>query len=234
MGDVRQKMVQALEAIDSFIGPDLGARIADLEWSVKGCNGMRCREKSANAGVSSALLTAAYAVKRAAGQINIVVHAVGGLLLLPQILEHDEKIESVSLGAGNTGRDFDLETDRRVAEFKFIHWRGGAETMRKKSLFKDFCRLAEADTNKRKELYVLGTSHPLRFLRSGTALSSVMSKDVPLLNQFREKYGDQYATVGEYYAAHEGNVSIIDAAPLLPELVHVLRAAETEEEESVP
>lgn len=45
-------------------------------------------------------------------------------MCLPHILEPDERVESVSLGAGNTGRDFDLETNVRVAEFKFIHWRG--------------------------------------------------------------------------------------------------------------
>jgi hypothetical protein len=31
------------------------------------------------------------------------------------------------IGAGYTGREFDLETNYRVAEFKFIHWRGGPE-----------------------------------------------------------------------------------------------------------
>jgi hypothetical protein len=37
-----------------------------------------------------------------------VIHAVGILTALPHILEHDERIETLSLGAGNTGRQFDL------------------------------------------------------------------------------------------------------------------------------
>jgi hypothetical protein len=40
------------------------------------------------------------------------------------------------------GRSFDLETDRQVAEFKFIAWRGGAEAIRQNGLFIDIFRLA--------------------------------------------------------------------------------------------
>jgi hypothetical protein len=69
-----------------------------------------------------------------------------------------------------------LETDRRVAEFKFIHWRGGADAIRQNSLFKDYYLLAEHPTKKRKELFVLDTTHPLKFLRGGRALRSVLSK----------------------------------------------------------
>jgi hypothetical protein len=32
-----------------------------------------------------------------------------------------EQVEKVSLGAGNSGREFDRETNYRVAEFKFVH-----------------------------------------------------------------------------------------------------------------
>ena len=229
MADTRKSIADALQAIDTFIGPDLAGRIAELEWSIKGCTGDGCRAKGEEAGVTSALLTAAYAVKRAAGQIHVVIHAVGGLLLLPKIMERDEKLEYVSLGAGNMGKDFDLATDRRIAEFKFIHWQGGAETMRKKALFKDFYRLAEEPTDRRKELYVLGTSYPLRFLRGGSSLDSVMSRNVALLQSFRAKYANRFSTVGEYYAARQDVVKIIDASPLVPELVHVMSVEEAEE-----
>jgi hypothetical protein len=218
-------MIDALHSIEAFIGSDLTARIADLEWSVKGCDSGQCGIKSIQAGVTSDLLSAAYAVKRAAGQINVLIHAVGGLLLLPKIMEPGEKIEYVSLGAGNTGRDFDLETDRRVAEFKFIHWRGGADTIRQNSLFKDFYLLAEHSTTKRKELYVLDTKHPLKFLRAGRALRSVLSKSVTLWEAFQAKYGDTYETVGDYYAARQHDVAILDAAPHVPQLLRIVDAA---------
>lgn len=55
----------------------------------------------------------------------MIMHAAGIMVALPWILESGEIVESLSLGAGNTGRDHDLETNRRIAEFKFIDWRGG-------------------------------------------------------------------------------------------------------------
>ena len=61
---------------------------------------------------------AALLVKRSAGQINVIVHAVGILVALPKILEPGELVQSLSLGAGNTGRAHDLETDRRIDEFR--------------------------------------------------------------------------------------------------------------------
>ena len=73
------------------------------------------------------------------------------------------------------------DIDRRIAEFKFIHWRGGSEAIRQNGLFKDFYSLAEHETEKRKELYVLDCKYPLRFLRGGRALSSgVMHKSEAL------------------------------------------------------
>ncbi|HSC17453.1 MAG TPA: hypothetical protein VLC74_00925 [Rhizomicrobium sp.] len=218
-------MIQALDAIENFIGSDLTARIADLEWGVKGCDGIECGAKNVEAGVTSDLLSAAYAMKRAAAQINVLIHAVGGLLLVPQILEENEKIQYVSLGAGNTGRAFDLETDRRVAEFKFIHWTGGSDTIRQNQLFKDFYLLAEHQTEKRKELFVLDTKYPLKFLRAGRALRSVLSKNVTLWEEFQAKYGGKYQTVCHYYAARQHDVLIRDAAPLVPQLLRIVDIA---------
>jgi hypothetical protein len=90
-----------------------------------------------------AVLTAATDVKRLVGQINVMIHALGILLCLPHVLEGDENVQYLSLGAGNTGCPFDLETDRRVAEFKFINWRGGPESIRQNSVFKDLFMMAE-------------------------------------------------------------------------------------------
>ena len=232
MGQPHVSIVHALQAIEAFTGEDLGNKVHELEWSVRGLNGAGCLAKAKEMRVTSDLLSAAYAVKRAAAQINTLIHAVGGLMLLTKIIEEGEHVTEVSLGAGNTGKEFDLVTDRRVAEFKFIHWRGGTETMRKKALFKDFFRLAEAPTSKKRELYLLGTSHALKFLRSGTSLDSVMSKNVPLLAKFRERYGDKFATVGHYYESKQHDVAVIDASPLLPELVRVVAVAEAAADES--
>jgi hypothetical protein len=134
------------------------------------------------------------------------------------------------LGAGNTGRAFDLETTLRVAEFKFIHWQGGAESIRQNSLFKDFYEMAEHETHKERYLYVLGTEHAVRFLSGGRALSSVLSRNETLRKNFTDKFGDRYRTVRDYYLDRKGRVVIQNISPFVPELVAAVEAAEAEEE----
>jgi len=158
-------------------------------------------------------------IKRLAGQINVVVHALGILLCLPHILRPGEAIDYVSLGAGNTGRAFDLETNQRIAEFKFIRWQGGPEAIRQNALFKDFYELAEHPGPKEKFLYVLGTEPAEKFFNGGRAISSVLSRHVKLRNQLAEKFGDRYRKVRDYYVPNKDRVVIQDVSPFVPELV---------------
>jgi len=160
-------------------------------------------------------LDAALVIKRASGQINVLVHAIGILNALPHILEEGEIVENLSLGAGNTGRKHDLETDRRVAEFKFIEWRGGPESIRQNTLFVDLFNLASNPTRKRKELYLVGTAIPLRFLQNRRALNSILSKDVATGARFRALYGDRFRTVGDYYQTVKDDVRIVDLVGLV-------------------
>jgi hypothetical protein len=202
-----------------FTRTDLGDTLSSIESAVKGLTAANCSKALLDAGVSSEVLAAAASLKRLAGQVNVAIHATGILLCLPHLLEPEEAVEYVSLGAGNTGRAFDLETNYRVAEFKFIHWRGGAESIRQNQLFKDFYLLAENETRKRKYLYVLGTEFPLHFLNGGRQLDSVLSRNVNLLNDFRARHGSRYAKVCDYYFAHRDLVSIEDVSLWVPELV---------------
>lgn len=100
----------AFQRLDRFAAPGaLTRRVAELERLLPGANlgsvpGLLDRE-----GVTPELLDAAVTIKRAAGQINVVIHTIGILLALPYILEEGEEVASLSLGAGNTGRDHDLE-----------------------------------------------------------------------------------------------------------------------------
>ncbi len=121
-----------------------------------------------------------------------------------------------------------METNRRIAEFKFIHWRGGAESIRQNQLFKDFYLLAESTSKKRKYLYVLGTKTPLHFLNGGRKLESVLSRNVKLLNDLQARHGDKYKKVCDYFMAHRHLVAIEDVAPWVPELV--AESAEIEED----
>jgi hypothetical protein len=182
-------------------------------------------------GAKAEVLGAAGLIKQLAGQINVVIHALGILLCLPHILRPGEIIDYVSLGAGNTGRAFDLETNLRVAEFTFNRWQGGPESIRQNSLFKDFYEMAEHETRKEKYLYVLGTEHGEKFFNGGRALSSVLSRNVTLRNRFNEKFGDRYRTVRDYYLPRKGLVVIQDVSPFVPELVAAaVEAAEADEE----
>jgi hypothetical protein len=216
-------LLSAATALSSFAGTALTTRIASLEGSFKGATAESVHARIDSAAVSHELLASAHVLKRVAGQINVVIHTIGILLCLPHILESGEQILSLSLGAGNTGRQFDLETDVQIGEFKFIHWQGGAETIRQNSLFKDLFQMAEHSTTKRKVMYVLGTEYPLRFLTSGRALNSVMSRNRSLWEQFVTKYGERYRTVGEYYAVKGAEVSLVDVSPYVPELNVVTR-----------
>lgn len=213
--------------LQKFSGPDLTATLARVEGELKGVSLDECNRVLTSARAERQALSAAAALKHLAGQVNVAIHALGILLCLPHILEPGEKVEYVSLGAGNTGRDYDLETNYRVAEFKFIRWRGGAESIRQNSIFKDFFLLAENDCAKRKYLYVLGTEFPLKFLNAGRALSSVLSKDKRVRDQFHEKFGDQFQKVRDYFLAHANKVIIADVSAWVPELI----AEELEEAE---
>jgi hypothetical protein len=164
------------------------------------------------------VLKAACIVKKIAGQINVVIHATGIALSLQSILQDGEKIESLSLGAGNTGKFFDLETDSQVAEFKFIDWQGGAETIRQNALFKGFYQLAEYKTSKRKCLYVVNDKHPVKFFNGGRAIASVFSRFPALLTDIRERYQDRFLTVRDYYTYRKSEVSIVALNQIIPAL----------------
>ena len=202
-----------------FCGGDITATLARIESSISGTTTERLADALLPFRATELTLASAGRLKTLVGQLNVVIHAVGILLCLPKILEPGETVESVSLGAGNTGRLFDLETDRRVAEFKFIRWQGGAETIRQNGLFKDFYLLAEHDTEKQRFLYVLETYHPLKFLNGGRSLESVLSKNIALYRRFQAQHGDRYRTVREYYQSRQSLVTLQDVSPWLDGLM---------------
>ena len=210
----------SLALLDGFSkSADLTARLQQLEASLVGVPGHSIPELLKKEKVEAPLLDAAMVVKRAAGQINVVIHALGILLALPHLLEGDEEVLSTSLGAGNTGRAFDLETDRRVAEFKFIAWRGGAEAVRQNSVFIDLLHLLQDQSGRRRFLYVLNKDIPLKFLHGNRAIGSILSRSSAADSLFRSLYGTRYERVSQWYAnevRHE--VEIVDLNEVLPNL----------------
>ncbi|MGJ5154157.1 hypothetical protein [Bradyrhizobium sp. HKCCYLR1023] len=216
----------AATALQKFTGASLTVELSRIESSLKGAS--KAASLASLSGDEKQALAAAASLKRIAAQVNTTIHALGIMLCLPHLLEDGEIVEYVSLGAGNTGRAFDLETNLRVAEFKFIQWQGTAETIRQNSIFKDYFLLEDYQASKRKYLYVLGTAHPLKFFHAKRAIASVLSKDEAVRDQFRNRFGDRYTTVREYFADHGGAVLIEDVSRWVPELIF----AETAEAES--
>ncbi len=204
---------QAIKAIQNFQGSSLAKRLAVIESSIVGSDSDTSQTFCYDNKIDKEFMDSALSIKNIAGQINVIIHAAGILLSLPTLLEHGEQVESVSLGAGNTGKKFDLETNLRVAEFKFIDWKGGAESIRQNGIFKDFYELAEYETAKKKILYVVGKTHPLKFLNGHRALKSVLSKRPEILRAINIKYSGLVKDVCDYYDLHKDVVSICDISP---------------------
>lgn len=210
-------LIQAANAIARLgTGADLTATIRAIESSLTDKQRRAAERTLANYEIGDAVLEGALKIKDLAGQIHVVIHAVGILVVLPHILARDERIESVSLGAGNTGREHDLVTDRRIAEFKFIQWRGGSESIRQNGLFIDLFNLASAKTTKRRYMYVVDREHPDRFLANRRALSSVLSRNASAATRFKALYGERFKTVTDYADFIKDRVEIVDLRDVVP------------------
>jgi hypothetical protein len=209
---------EAAKVIENFgVGSALTMHIKELEASGTGLKRRQIQQLLAHEDVGVELVAAAGTIKTLAGQVNVIVHAAGILVSLPHILEPDEVVESLSLGAGNTGRDHDLVTDRRIAEFKFIDWRASRNTMRENVLFADVFGVASADTDKLRVVYVLGTDQAMKFLSGGRALTSVLSRSPKVRRMFEEEHGtDTFATVRDYWTTVCNRVEIADLRELVP------------------
>lgn len=211
-------LIEAARRLESLDNGDLTGRLASFEATFRSQDAVTAETLCEECGISESSVEAAFVLKTAAAQINVVIHAIGILTALPHILADGERIESLSLGAGNTGRHFDLETTHRLAEFKFIQWRGGAESIRQNGLFKDFFYLAEEETDRERWLYLLELDRPLRFLAGRRALSSVMSKHQRLREDFRAAYGDEFRLTCDYYRHAEDRVRLCDLTEVVPAL----------------
>jgi len=209
-------LLRAVRTLQTFTNRNLKSTVAALEKEFAKADGSNITELLAHGPISEELLSSALLLKRVAGQVHVIIHAVGILLCLPHLLAVDEQVETLSLGAGSTGKPFDLETNLRIAEFKFIQWQTGSNALRENALFKDLYRLAEHPTAKRKYLYVLGLEKPMRFFTGGRALKTVMSGSTKLWDEFRVRNGERFSTVREWYKAEGTDVVIEDISRLLP------------------
>lgn len=218
-GMTEQAIVDAIVALRAIgAGAMLTRRIAQLEKAFIGLNEESVRSLLKHEQLDEKALRGALTLKQLAGQINVVIHAVGILTALPYVLRPSEVVTSMSLGAGTGGKHHDLETTGQIAEFKFIQWQRTGNAVRENSVFVDFFTLASTETIKRRVLYLVGADVPLRFLRGGRALTSVLSQNAAAATRFRALYGDRYRTVGEYFSSLGGEVEVVDLLRVVPGL----------------
>ncbi|WP_051173891.1 hypothetical protein [Amycolatopsis orientalis] len=200
-------------------GP-LTTGISTLEHNLLNADRTTAADITAAAGLTEELLHAALTVRRDVGRVSDVIHATVITLALPHILEDDEIVSNrPSLGPGNDqSRPFDLETNKRVAEFKVAVWSGG-NMMRKRGLTKDLVHLALNDDERRPELWVAGTE-PIKFLRtSSSSVSGLLSRSSRHQRaRFEARYGTTDIPLRDFVTEHASHVQLCNIADALPAL----------------
>jgi hypothetical protein len=213
----------AVERLAAFLaaGP-LTTAIAELERRLDGVDGLRVEAVTRASGVDRHLLGAAIIVRGDLGRISDLIHAAAIVLVLPQVLEDGEQVSNrPSLAAGNDpSRPYDLETNRRVAEFKLSRWTG-KDAMRKRQTFKDLVHLATDTSGRQPELFIVGDA-PARFLRSSRSTASWALDRSPTTRElFAERYGSLEMRIADFTAGPGARVRITDLTTLLPEVAKV-------------
>jgi hypothetical protein len=212
-------LLTAVETLATFLQrAPLTSSVAELERALNTRQGSEVREIVAGHGITAELLLSAIAVRKQLGRINDVVHAAAIALALPHLLEPDEKLGHPSLAAGNDpSRPYDIETDRRVAEFKLGRWTG-ADAMRKRQLVKDFVHLAADPTDRIRDLYVIGPQ-PWHFLKTTRAsVAWALDRSPATRELFASEFGSLQTRISAFVCEQGANVNVIDLEQRLPDL----------------
>lgn len=206
----------AFRRLDDFlIAAPLTATLAGLESRLVNAGRDAAEALALGTGFDEDLVDSALVVRERIGMIDTLIHAAVITQVLPLILEDGETVlKRPSLGAGNDpDRDFDLETTRRVAEFKLSSWKG-ADGGRQRALFADVVGLSLDDTDRRREVYVVG-ARPRKFLTTSNRNAvRTLSKAALRLRSPASMTDD--ITVSAFTAAAQ--VHVIDLRELLPRL----------------
>ena len=99
-------LIESAKSIQQFEAGSLRDRLSNLEKVFETTDKQTSQTLVSTQNITASLLESAFVLKEVAGQINVIVHAVGILIALPHILKEGERVESLSLGAGNTGKAF--------------------------------------------------------------------------------------------------------------------------------
>ena len=200
------ELEESVIKIQAFKGSSLKTSFGKIEKEL-----MSFKKKEVNNNYYE-LLKAALQIKTASSQIHEVVHGLGILLVLPYILIKDEVIKGLSLGAGSYNSSHDLETNIRIAEFKFFNWRDdNPNSARKKSLFADFFNLTRVEDSREKELYVLDSDAiKCWFETSASKIKNLLNRNSRLREEFKKLHGNLDIEAKDFYSDWKDKVFIRD------------------------
>ena len=206
----------AFRRLDAFLAAEsLTSVLSGLEDRLLDADDLVARDVAVASGFDEDLVDSALVIRERVGMLDTLIHAAVITQVLPLILRPGERVlRRPSLGAGNDPeRVYDLETTHRVAEFKLSSWKG-ADGARQRSLFADVVGLSLDDTDRRREVYVVGEL-PRRFL-TGSNRNAVKTLSKASL-RVRQPMGiSATTTVSEFTAA--ARIHVVDLCDLLPRL----------------
>jgi hypothetical protein len=212
-------LASSLKSLGTFLDrAPLTDTIACLEEALEGSTQAQVNGLLEDAGISSGLLRDAMTVRARIGRVSDVIHATAIALSLSTLLQPGEIVARPSLAAGNDkSRPFDLETNRRVAEFKLARWTG-SDAMRKRQVFKDLVTLAAEESDRAAELYVLGT-RPIRFLQTSRSTARWgLDRSLPTQKLFEERFGSLDVEIADFTGGPGAHVKVIDLEERMPRL----------------
>ena len=220
--------VHAIEQMARFLAGDrMSSLVRDLEEELEGADAGSAVAAAAEAGLTTRLLSEAFLLRRHLDRFNDLIHAAAITLALPKILEDGEVVATrPSLDAGNDRpHGFDLETDRRIADFQISIWTG-RDAIRQRMVFQDLMQLAMQPAGRRTELYVAGEA-PLRFLRESTSPvgKALNLGPITMRQQYVEHFGDLSMPIHVFTNGPAQHVRLIDLSEVLPQVQTALQSA---------
>ena len=172
------------------------------------------------------IFTAAKIIKDASSQIDEIVHASGIMIAKELWLHEDEEVQYLSLGAGNHKGHFDMETNLRIAEFKFGKWNdNSANGIRRRGYFSNYISLLTANDHRSKYFVVEDRSSFVKFMNGKATWRNVLSKNpsgFKKLEKFLiENKKEHLVTVGEIYKEFEERITIIEYNQIMKTQINV-------------
>lgn len=196
---------EAINIVKSFKNESVKETLKDLERL----------EKTISFSNFESIFLAAKIIKDASSQIDEIVHASGIMIAKEVWLNEDEEVQYLSLGAGNHKERFDMETNLRIAEFKFGKWNdNSANGIRRRGYFSNYINLLTANDQRNKYFIVEDKKSFLKFVSGKATWRNVLSKNPSGFKKLEkfiiENKKEHLVTVGEIYREFEELVAIID------------------------